>query len=120
MKVGVILKSGDPMSLYVAATYIATELARGSEVSVFATGEAVLALAGRAGGGGPAVEAMRRLKVYWRDLLKTARPLGLKIYICETVLKIFEISEDELDRELADGVTSMYTFLEEVNNVVVF
>ncbi|MFN3804655.1 MAG: DsrE family protein [Pyrobaculum sp.] len=120
MKIGVILKSGDPVSLYVAGTYIATELARGSEVSVFATGEAVLALANRAAEGGPAVEAMRRLKVYWRDLLKTAKPLGLRVYVCETALKIYGVKEGELDRELVDAVTSMFTFLEEVNNIVVF
>lgn len=42
MKIGVIIASDDPMRLYVAATYIATEVARGNEVGVFVTGRGVV------------------------------------------------------------------------------
>ncbi len=116
MRVGVILKSGDVSSLYVGATYIATELARGVEVVVFVTGEAILAFAKRNIEGGPLVERMKRFKVHWPDLLEAAKPLGLRIYACETAAKLYDVGE----LELVDEVTSMYTFLEGVDSVVVF
>jgi len=115
-RVGVVLASDDPERLYVAATYVATELAMGKEVVIFAAGRSVLALAGRGGAGGPYYEKMKELKVDWQSLLKASKPLGLKIVACETALRIYGVSPDELDKELVDAVSSMYTFLEEVGN----
>jgi Uncharacterized conserved protein len=115
-KVGVILTSDDPVKLYEAATYIATELARGREVVVFVTGRATLAFAGRlAPPDAPEVKRMRELRVMWDELLSAARPMGVKIIACETASKIFGIDETEYSKTgLVDVVSSMYTFLEEV------
>lgn len=113
MKVGVIISSDDPVTLYVAATYIATELARGNEVVVFVTGRATLAFAGRSvPHETPEVKKMRELHVTWDELLSAAKPMGVKIIACETASKIFGIAEE--DYKLVDAVSSMYTFLEEV------
>jgi peroxiredoxin family protein len=116
MKVGVILTSDDPIKLYEAATYIATELARGNEVVVFVTGRATLAFAGRSTPTDtPEVKKMKELHVMWDELLSAARPMGVKIIACETASKIFDISEAEYSKKgLVDVVSSMYTFLEEV------
>ncbi|MFZ8807967.1 MAG: peroxiredoxin, partial [Pyrobaculum sp.] len=70
MKVGVILTSDDPVKLYEAATYVATELARGNEVVVFVTGRATLAFAGRSTPPDtPEMKRMRELHVVWDELL---------------------------------------------------
>jgi peroxiredoxin family protein len=116
MKVGVILTSDDPIKLYEAATYIATELARGNEVVVFVTGRATLAFAGRSvPAETPEVKKMKELHVMWDELLSAARSMGVKIIACETASKIFDISEAEYSKKgLVDMVSSMYTFLEEV------
>jgi peroxiredoxin family protein len=116
MKVGVILTSDDPIKLYEAATYIATELARGNEVVVFVTGRATLAFAGRSEPADtPEVKKMKELHVMWDELLSAARPMGVKIIACETASKIFGVSEAEYSKKgLVDMVSSMYTFLEEV------
>jgi peroxiredoxin family protein len=116
MKVGVILTSDDPIKLYEAATYIATELARGNEVVVFVTGRATLAFAGRSvPADTPEVKKMKELHVMWDELLSAARPMGVKIIACETASKIFDVSEAEYSKKgLVDVVSSMYTFLEEV------
>jgi peroxiredoxin family protein len=116
MKVGVILTSDDPVKLYEAATYIATELARGNEVVVFVTGRATLAFAGRsAPADAPELKKMKELHVMWDELLSAARPMGVKIIACETASKIFDISEAEYSKKgLVDVVSSMYTFLEDV------
>jgi peroxiredoxin family protein len=116
MKVGVILTSDDPIKLYEAATYIATELARGNEVVVFVTGRATLAFAGRSvPADTPEVKKMKELHVMWDELLSAARSMGVKIIACETASKIFDVSEAEYSKKgLVDVVSSMYTFLEEV------
>jgi peroxiredoxin family protein len=116
MKVGVILTSDDPIKLYEAATYIATELARGNEVVVFVTGRATLAFAGRSvPADTPEVKKMKELHVMWDELLSAARSMGVKIIACETASKIFDVSEAEYSKKgLVDMVSSMYTFLEEV------
>lgn len=116
MKVGVILTSDDPIKLYEAATYIATELARGNEVVVFVTGRATLAFAGRSSpADAPEVKKMKELHVMWDELLSAARPMGVKIIACETASKIFGVSEAEYSKKgLVDVVSSMYTFLEDV------
>jgi peroxiredoxin family protein len=116
MKVGVILTSDDPIKLYEAATYIATELARGNEVVVFVTGRATLAFAGRSVlAETPEVKKMKELHVMWDELLSAARSMGVKIIACETASKIFGVSEAEYSKKgLVDVVSSMYTFLEEV------
>jgi len=116
MKVGVILTSDDPVKLYEAATYIATELARGNEVVVFVTGRATLAFAGQSTQlKTPEIERMKELHVMWDELLSAARPMGVKIIACETASKIFSVSEAEYSKTgLVDAVSSMYTFLEEV------
>jgi peroxiredoxin family protein len=116
MKVGVILTSDDPIKLYEAATYIATELARGNEVVVFVTGRATLAFAGRSvPAETPEVKKMKELHVMWDELLSAARSMGVKIIACETASKIFDVSEAEYSKKgLVDMVSSMYTFLEEV------
>jgi peroxiredoxin family protein len=116
MKVGVILTSDDPIKLYEAATYIATELARGNEVVVFVTGRATLAFAGRSTPTEtPEVKKMKELHVMWDELLSAARSMGVKIIACETASKIFDVSEAEYSKKgLVDVVSSMYTFLEEV------
>jgi peroxiredoxin family protein len=116
MKVGVILTSDDPIKLYEAATYIATELARGNEVVVFVTGRATLAFAGRSvPADTPEVKKMKELHVMWDELLSAARSMGVKIFACETASKIFDVSEAEYSKKgLVDMVSSMYTFLEEV------
>ena len=118
MAVGVVLKSGDESSLYVAAPYIATELARGREVAVFVSGEALLAFAGR-GGRGQYGERMKALRVHWLDLLKEAKALGLRVYLCETALRIYGVDPAEVDKDLVDGVDSMYSFLEQVEGTPV-
>ncbi len=116
MKVGVIISSDDPVTLYVAATYIATELARGNEVVVFVTGRATLAFAGRSvPHETPEVKKMRELHVMWDELLSAAKPMGVKIIACETASKIFGIAEEDYKTvKLVDAISSMYTFLEEV------
>jgi peroxiredoxin family protein len=116
MKVGVILTSDDPIKLYEAATYIATELARGNEVVVFVTGRATLAFAGRSvPADTPEVKKMKELHVMWDELLSAAHSMGVKIIACETASKIFDVSEAEYSKKgLVDMVSSMYTFLEEV------
>jgi peroxiredoxin family protein len=116
MKVGVILTSDDPIKLYEAATYIATELARGNEVVVFVTGRATLAFAGRSESvDTPEVKKMKELHVMWDELLSAARSMGVKIIACETASKIFDVSEAEYFKKgLVDMVSSIYTFLEEV------
>ena len=116
MKVGVILTSDDPVKLYEAATYIATELARGNEVVVFVTGRATLAFAGQSTQlKTPEIERMKELHVMWDELLSAARPMGVKIIACETASKIFNVGEAEYSKTgLVDAVSSMYTFLEEV------
>ncbi|AEA12579.1 hypothetical protein TUZN_1099 [Thermoproteus uzoniensis 768-20] len=118
MKVGVIITSEDPVKLYEAGTYIATELARGNEVLVFATGRAVLALAGRSNWPeSPELKTMRELHVTWQELFAAAKPMGLKIIACETAGRIFGVSEDDYKAlGLVDAVSSMYTFLEEVGD----
>ncbi|AAL64331.1 DsrE family protein [Pyrobaculum aerophilum] len=124
MKVGVILTSDDPVKLYEAGTYIATELARGNEVVVFVTGRATLAFAGRAEvSETPEVKRMKELHVMWDELFSAARPMGVKVIACETASKIFAVGEEEYKKTgLVDVVSSMYTFLEEVGEgrVVVF
>lgn len=124
MKVGVILTSDDPVRLYEAGTYIATELARGNEVIVFVTGRATLAFAGRAKAPEtPEVKRMKELHVMWDELFSAARPMGVKVIACETASKIFAVDEEEYKKTgLVDVVSSMYTFLEEVGEgrVVVF
>ncbi|AFA39415.1 hypothetical protein Pogu_1388 [Pyrobaculum oguniense TE7] len=117
MKIGVILTTDDPERLYVAGTYIATELARGNEVVVFITGRATLAFSkrGKSEESEP-IKKMRELKVYWDELFKAAKPMGVKCIACETATKIFGVSEEEYDKELVDEVSSMYTFLEEVGD----
>jgi peroxiredoxin family protein len=116
MKVGVILTSDDPIKLYEATTYIATELARGNEVVVFVTGRATLAFAGRSvPAETPEVKKMKELHVMWDELLSAARSMGVKIIACEAASKIFGVSEAEYSKKgLVDMVSSMYTFLEEV------
>lgn len=124
MKVGVILTSDDPIKLYEAGTYIATELARGNEVVVFVTGRATLAFAGRSTPPNTAeVERMRELHVMWDELFSAAKPMGVRVIACETASKIFAVAEEEYRRlGLVDVVSSMYTFLEEVGEgrLVVF
>jgi len=116
MKVGVILTSDDPVKLYEAATYVATELARGNEVVVFVTGRATLAFAGRSTPPDtPEMKRMKELHVMWDELLAAARPMGVKIIACETASKIFGVGESDYSKlGLVDSVSSMYTFLEEV------
>ncbi|MGC8582593.1 MAG: DsrE family protein [Thermoproteus sp.] len=109
---GVILEADEPERLYAFATYVATLVARGEPVAVFVTGRAVKAFS-RQGYAGPDLpESMD-----WRRILADAKELGeVKIYICETVAKAYGVSEFWL----ADGVGSMFSFLENVNSVVVF
>jgi len=116
MKVGVILTSDDPVKLYEAATYVATELARGNEVVVFVTGRATLAFAGRSTLAETSeVKRMRELHVTWDELLPAARPMGVKVIACETASRIFGVGEMEYTKMgFVDAVASMYTFLEEV------
>lgn len=116
MKVGVILTSDDPVKLYEAATYVATELARGNEVVVFVTGRATLAFAGRSTPPDtPEMKRMKELHVVWDELLAAARPMGVKIIACETASKIFGVCESDYSKlGLVDAVSSMYTFLEKV------
>ncbi|CCC81117.1 DsrE family protein [Thermoproteus tenax] len=116
MKVGVILSSDDPIDLYVAGTYVATEVARGNEVVVFVTGRAVLAFAGRATEpDSPEAAKMRELRVTWRELFESAKALGARVIACETAARIFGVGEEEFKTAgLVERVTSMYTFLEEV------
>lgn len=118
MKVGVIITSDDPVKLYEAATYIATELARGNEVVVFVTGRATLAFAGKTQAKEtPEIVKMKELHVMWDELLEAARPMGIKIIACETASKIFGIAEpDYKAKGLVDIISSMYTFLEEVGD----
>lgn len=124
MKVGVIVTSDDPVKLYEAGTYIATELARGNEVVVFVTGRATLAFAGKAQvPETPEVKRMRELRVMWDELISTAKSMGVKVFACETASRIFAVGEDEYKKMgLVDAVSSMYSFLEEAGEgqVVVF
>ncbi len=117
-RLGIILSSGDYASLYAAATLAATALARGDNVVIFVTGRALPMFT--RDHTPPAEEPARRmleLKVYWRDLLAAAKPMGgLEIIACETAAKVMGVEEDALDRELVDEVGSMYTFLEKVGD----
>lgn len=119
--VGVILTTDDPERLYVAATYVATELARGRDVVVFAAGRSVLAFSGEEPRG-EVLERMKRMKVHWRTLLEesrnVAKAVGLvfEIMACETAVKIYQPAK----LELVDSVGSMYSFLERVDSVVAF
>lgn len=113
MKVGVIVATDDPARLFAAATYAATEAARGSQVILFVTGRAVLAFAGKAGGAGP--EAERAAGAHWADILDAARPLGLRVLACETAGRLYGVSQGDYGGRV-DGVTSMYSFLEEVGD----
>ncbi|MFP3199796.1 MAG: peroxiredoxin [Thermoproteus sp.] len=108
---GVILEAAEPERLYAFATYVATLVARGEPVAVFVTGRAVRAFSKNA------PEAGLPQSMDWRKILSDAKELGdVSIYICETVAAAYGISEFWL----ADGVGSMYSFLENINSVVVF
>ncbi|MEZ0248537.1 MAG: DsrE family protein [Thermoproteus sp.] len=109
---GVIVESDEYERLYVFATYVATLVARGDRVAVFVTGRAVKAFSKEYKPEPGAPEEMD-----WRKILADAKELGdVKIYICETVARAYGLSEFWL----ADGVGSMFSFLENVNSIVVF
>lgn len=109
---GVILEADEPERLYAFATYVATLVARGEAVAVFVTGRAVRAFSKAYT---PPRDTPKEMD--WRRILADAKELGdVKIYICETVAKAYGLS----DFWLADGVGSMFSFLENVNSVVVF
>ncbi|ABO08893.1 DsrE family protein [Pyrobaculum calidifontis] len=123
MAFGIIVGSGDFVRLYEFATLVSTLVARGEEVSIFVTGEAVKAFKKEYAPplSSPEHKRIVELGVDWKSLLSTAKSIGsVKVYVCETASKIFGISEEEYDPALVDKVTSMYTFLEEVDRLVVF
>ncbi|ABP50775.1 MULTISPECIES: DsrE family protein [Pyrobaculum] len=120
MKVGIIVAADDPMRLYAAATYAATELARGNEVGIFVTGRAVPLFAKGDHGDYPERRRMEELGVTWAAILKEAKQLGLAIAVCETVAKIYGLGLGDFKAlGIVDEVTSMYTFLEKFGEKVV-
>ncbi|MFB6490981.1 MAG: DsrE family protein [Thermoproteus sp. AZ2] len=108
--VGIIVESADPLRLYAFATFVATEVALGRSVRVFVTGNAVKAFAEAKKGELPP-------EIDWVNILGEAREIGdVKIYVCETVVKALGVGKPGM----ADEVTSMFSFLKDLNNVVVF
>ncbi|AAL64313.1 conserved hypothetical protein [Pyrobaculum aerophilum str. IM2] len=120
MKIGVIIASDDPMRLYVAATYIATEVARGNEVGVFVTGRGVVPFSKGDLSDYPEAVKMREMKVTWLEIFKAAKPLGVKVAVCETAAKIYGLTaQDFRHLEIVDEISSMYSFLEEYGEKIV-